>query len=101
MCGKQRTCRRGFLEVWQAKDLQVVSSDLWQIKDLSRGGRRWQVRRFAGWKVTTKAEPEPNEPGRVDKRKIVGTLKREILRLAQDDYPCRIVDLASHGAATL
>jgi len=43
----------------------------------------------------------------VGKRKIVGTLKREILRLAkltpfgctqgeQDDYPCRIVNLAAH-----
>jgi hypothetical protein len=37
--------------------------------------------------------------GERDKRKIVGTLKREILRLAklaQDDYPCRMVNLAAH-----
>lgn len=42
--------------------------------------------------------------GGVGKRKIVGTLKREILRLAklaQDDYPFRIVNLAAHRVATL
>ncbi len=40
--------------------------------------------------------------GGVGKRQIAGTLKREILRLAklaQDDHPCRIVNLAAHRVA--
>ena len=34
MCGKQRACRSGFLEVWHLKDLAADFSDLWQIKQL-------------------------------------------------------------------
>ena len=34
-CGKQRTCGRAFLEVWQLKDLQADFADLWQIQDLA------------------------------------------------------------------
>src|SRR2546430_23651 len=33
-CGKQRTCGRGFLEVWQRKELAADFADVWQIKDL-------------------------------------------------------------------
>lgn len=44
MCGKERTCRSRFLEVWQGKELWVVSSDLWQRQDLGEerlnSGRR-------------------------------------------------------------
>ena len=34
MCGKQRACRNGFLEVWQLKELAADFSDVWQIKQL-------------------------------------------------------------------
>jgi len=33
-CGKQRTCGRWFLEVWQRKELAADFADVWQIKDL-------------------------------------------------------------------
>ena len=36
-CGKQRTCGRGFLEVWQRKDLAVDFADVWQTHDLALG----------------------------------------------------------------
>ena len=132
MCGKQRTCGRGFLEVWQGKDLWVVSSDVWQIKDLAtvatdkwRVARKDKRNRGAGGTRPLKGPGEERgmqEPhlqigrlrrrrsrntrsrGEAGKRKIVGTLKKEILglaKLAEDDYPCRIVILAEHGAATL
>jgi len=34
MCGKQRTCKLVFLEVWQAEELWVGFSDVWQLKGL-------------------------------------------------------------------
>ena len=34
-CGKQRTCGRGFSEVWQRKELAANFSDLWQAKSLA------------------------------------------------------------------
>jgi hypothetical protein len=109
MCGKERTCRSRFLEVWQGKELAMHFADLWQIKDLGAvASDEWREKareeRMAGGARTLEDPGEERgmqEPhlqvgrlrrGRsrntlsreeVGKRKIVGTLKREILRLAK------------------
>ena len=36
MCGKQWTCGRAFLEVWQGKDLAADFADVWQTKGLGK-----------------------------------------------------------------
>jgi hypothetical protein len=36
MCGKERTCGRVILYVWQAKELHAHFSDVWQGKELGR-----------------------------------------------------------------
>jgi hypothetical protein len=43
-CGKQRTWGRGFLEVWQRKDLAGNFVDLWQIKHLVKARERGELR---------------------------------------------------------
>ena len=43
-CGKERTCGRGFLEVWQGKDLAGDFSDVWQAKDLRKMEKgKWKL----------------------------------------------------------
>jgi hypothetical protein len=34
ICGSQRTCRRAFLDLWQAKELQANFAEVWQAKGL-------------------------------------------------------------------
>jgi len=34
MCGRERTCRRANLYVWQRKELPVNFADVWQGKEL-------------------------------------------------------------------
>jgi hypothetical protein len=43
MCGKQRTCRRAILDVWQGKELREDFSDVWQGKELGRESGEWRV----------------------------------------------------------
>jgi len=38
MCGRERTCRRANLYVWQRKELRVDFADVWQGKELGSGG---------------------------------------------------------------
>jgi hypothetical protein len=104
----------GVLDVWQVKDLREgVFGSVARIgvscrfrgcvakKGLTENGK-WKsesgnwAREEAG---TVEEESGQNGPGEGGK-KIAGTLKREILRLAafaQDDYPRRIVIGGAHG----
>ncbi len=68
MCGKQRSYKRRFLEVWQAKGLPAILSDLWQILGLAafrKGFGAW-VGRMA------ESAQEPSHVERLEQEAIVG-----------------------------
>src|SRR5881398_1852548 len=103
MCGKQRTCGRGYLEVWQIKDLATVATDKWRVarKDMRNRGaggtrplkgpgeeRGMQEPHLQIGRLRRRRSRNTRSRGEAGKRKIVGTLQKEILglaKLAEDD----------------